>query len=495
MGKSLKILYVASECYPYAKETGVADVAAALPIALRELGHDIRVIIPKYGCVSERKTKIHDINRLRDIEVDMGNGHSEILIAKSTAIATSKIRVQCYVVTNGRYFENYKGIYHEPTKWTEYPDNLERFMFFSRATLETCIMLGWYPDIIHCNDWQTALIPAYIHYLYPHKFRKTKSVLTIHNISSQGEYPLTDFKTLCLPEDAKDSFTHKKKLNILKGGILYANQVTTVSPSYLEQITKDKDLTNGLNTLLKLNENRIEGIANGIDTAQWNPAFDEFLPHKLSDDVIEFKTLNKKVLCKHCSLQFKEDLPVMGMVTRIDTQKGVDVLVDAMNDLMALDFQLIILGQGDAELKTKLLQCQKKYPKKLSVKLEFNDELSHLIEAGSDMYLMPSRQEGCGLNLLYSMAYGSVPIVNLTGGIKDNAVPMLKEYKDGDNSVAMKSLTPKDLVAAVKRTIEAYHDKEVWYRLIENAINGDYGWQKSALKYDEVYRKTSKDTE
>lgn len=493
MAKSLNILFVASEAFPYAKESGVADVAAGLPLAIRELGHDIRVMIPKYGCISERKNKIHDINRLKNIPVEMGDGKTEILVTKSSALTTPKIKVQVYVATNQKYFENRKGIYHDPVKWIEYPDNLERFVFFSRSVIETCVMLGWYPDIIHCNDWQTALLPAYIRYFYPNKFKKTKSVFTIHNILNQGEYSSSMFNLLGLPEDARDSFTHKKNINLIKGAILYANHITTVSPSYLQQLMKDKELTNGLNVLIKQNADRALGISNGIDTTIWNPRLDDNIPQKLEKDFNEYKSNNKIALCDACALEYKPNVPVIGMVTHLNELKGVDVVVEAIKDLMKLDLQLVILGQGDAKIKEKLIKLQQKYSKKISVTFAFDDALAHLVEAGSDMFLMPSRQEACGLNLFYSFSYGSVPIVNMVGGIKDSAVPFNKNLEDTTNCFAVKELTPEALIETITKATTIFQNKEVWGKIVENGMSGDYSWSKPAAEYIELYKKLIKD--
>jgi starch synthase len=495
MAKSLNILFVASEAYPYAKESGVADVASALPLAIRELGHDIRAMIPKYGCMSERRNRIHEINRLRELPVQMGKNKTELLTTKSSSINNTKVKVQLYVVTNEKYFESRKGIYHDPIKWTEYPDNLERFVFFSKSVLETCVTLGWYPDIIHCNDWQTALIPAYLKYLYPNKFKKTKSVLTIHNISNQGEYPLSMFDQLGLPNEAKDAFTHKKKLNIIKGGMIFANQVTTVSHFYLEQISKDKEVTNGLNSLIKIYYDRIAGIRNGIDVSVWNPKTDDSISKKYKGDFDEYKTDNKIALCDLCGLKYKSNVPLIGMVTRISTEKGIDVIVEALDELMKLDIQLVILGQGDSKIKEQLLKRQRKYSNKMSITFAFDDVMAHLVEAGSDMFLMPSRQEAFGLNLFYSLAYGSVPIVNMTGGIKDTAVPFSKKYADGVNSFAMKNITSASLVDAVSKAAKVYNDKETWQKIVKNGMDGDYSWRTSAEQYSEVYKKIMKEGE
>jgi starch synthase len=493
MAKSLNILFVASEAFPFAKETGVGDVAAAFPLAMRELKHDIRVMLPKYGCISGRKNKIHDINRLKDIPIQIGNGKTEPLTTKSASLANTRHKVQIYVATNDKYFESRKGIYHDPVKWTEYSDNLERFIFFCRSVLETCVMLGWYPDIIHCNDWQTALIPAYIKYFHPNKFKKTRTVLTIHNAASQGEFPISNFKLLGLPDEAKDAFTHKRSLNILKGGMIYANHITTVSESYMLQLTKDKELTNGLNAWVKQNIDKVKGIRNGIDTTIWDPRTDDSIPQKYENSFSTYKTRNKIALCGACGLQYKKDVPIIGMITRISEPKGTDIIIDAIKDLMKLDIQLVILGQGDAKMKEQLLKEQQKYSSKMSVVFAFAESLAHLVEAGSDMFLMPSRQEGCGLNMLYSLAYGTVPVVHLTGGLKDTAIPFNKKVDDTTNSFAIKDLSPSGVIGAIEQALVVFKDAKSWKKIVANGMNEDYSWNESVIKYYEIYRKILKD--
>ena len=495
MAKALNILYTAAEVYPYAKETGVADVAGGLPLTVKEYGHDIRLIMPRYGCTSDKKNKIHHINRTTEINVKMANGKNETFTIKSSSIPNTKFKLQVYVACNNKYFESRKGIYHDPVKWLEYSDNLERFIFYSRAVVETCVTLGWYPDVIHCNDWSTALVPVFIRYFYPQKFKKTKTILTIHNITDQGIFPANMFDLLGLPDDAKDSFIHKKQLNILKGGMLYANQITTVSEAYKEQISKNKTLTNGLNEIIKQNFDKIVGINNGIDTNYWNPRKDPLIKKKLGNDVSEFKQANKMALCKEFKLKYDENVPLLGVISRLDEQKGIDILIDAIPKIMENNVQLIILGQGNKQIKEKLSKLRPKYSKKMALIFAFDDNIAHKIEAGIDMYIMPSRQEACGLNFLYSLAYGTIPIANLVGGIKDNAVPINKlQVEDDSNCFGLKTLSEDNLLDAVQDAIKLYADKEKWARLINNVISKNYTWDALAAGlYDTLYRKVFKD--
>lgn len=493
------VLFVSAEAYPYSKETGVADVASSLPISVYESGSDIRVMIPKYGVVPKANaSRIHEINRLKNIPVICkdadGKDIDETVTIKSTSLTNGKSKVQVYMATHEEFFESRNGIYHDTVNWEEYPDNLERFIYFCRSVVETCAALGWVPDIIHCNDWHTALVPAYIRYFYSEQFKKTKTILTIHNVSNQGEYPMTKFNLLGLPADAKGSFTHKRHLNILKGGMIYANFVTTVSESYLQQILEETKLTNGLSTLIKQNSNRIVGINNGIANHIWNPKTDNFIPVKYKGDFEHYKTSNKIALCNRCAIKYSPEVPVIGMITNLSHQKGSDLIIEAIPALMRKNLQLIILAQGDPKMREELISLKQKYRGKIHAMFAFDDELAHLLEAGSDMYLMPSRQEACGLNLLYSLAYGTVPIVNLVGGIKDNAIPVVDMQNIGDaNCFAMNEFSVKGFKETIGDAVKMFSDKDKWNELVQNGMKGDYSWNNSANEYIEVYKKLCKE--
>jgi len=426
MGKSLNILFVASELYPFAKESGIGDVAFALPLALRELGHDVRIIFPKYGVVSERKHKIHDVSRLRDIPVPIGD-EIEYATIKSSIISNSKAKVQTYVVTNDYYFDSRKGIYHDHITWKEYPDNAERFIFFNRAVVETCTMLGWTPNIIHCNDWQSALIPAMIREFYASKFKRTKIVFTIHNFYRQGVYDLKEFEKTGLKPVTLTNFKHKNKFNFVKGALNYSHFITTVSKTYASEIMKDREYSNGLNAVLKEKKKIFKGILNGGDNYSWNPNKDEYLAHLMKGNLHEFKENNKKDLLGKFGFDGDLSIPLIGMIPRIGYQKGTQLLIDAAESLFAENFRLILLGEGDEELKKLLKQVSNKFKDKFKLKFEFNEELSHLIEAGSDFFLMPSQYEPFGLNFYYSLAYGTIPIVRKTGGFADIAINIEKD--------------------------------------------------------------------
>ncbi|MBM2816123.1 MAG: hypothetical protein HW421_2885 [Ignavibacteria bacterium] len=490
MAKPLSILFVTSEAYPYIKSGGIADVSYSLPMALRDLGHDIRIMLPKYGTVSERRNRIHEINRLRDIPIPMGK-LSEPATVKSSSVFNPRTKVQAYITTNLTYFDALKGIYHDPKTGKEFPNNAERFAFFSRTVVETCMLLGWYPDLIHCNGWHTAFIPGFVRGLFANKFKKTKLVLTIHNFKQQGEYQDFNMSLTGFPKEVQSHYIQNKKINILKGGIYYSDFVTTVSPGYAKQILTDKEHGGGLGTSLKEKGSRFLGLLNGIDTYTWNPRQDDYLKHKMRSDFEEFKYNNKVELIKKIGWEYKPDVPLIGMISRLEEQKGTQLLLDSLEAIFKEKVQIVLLGLGEQETAKAVAKAEKKYSAKFKFFDEFNEQLAHLIEAGSDMFLMPSLYEPCGLNAMYSMVYGSIPIVHLTGGLANIVTPIDQKTMKGNTFVFNKFDTP-DMVLAIKTAAKCFKDKELWETLIKNATNEDFTWSKSAQKYSEIYKELMK---
>lgn len=491
MAKSYKILFVSSEVYPFSKETGIADVSHSLPIAISGLKHDIRVMSPKYGVNEERKSKIHNISRLRDVPIQVGD-KTEYAYIKSSSVFTPKSKVQVYFSTNQDYFEERKGIYHDPITWSEYPDNAERFIFFSKSVLETCARLQWIPDIIHCNDWQTALLPAYLRSNYAGKFNKTRILLTIHNFYRQGVFSLDELERTGLKPAILEHYIHNGKFNFMKGGIHFANYITTVSPSYASEILEDTPEGNGLSSLLKEKSNCFKGILNGIETYTWNPRRDTFIHYRLTDDFEDYKIKNKVHLQREVGLPVEPELPLFGMIPRIGYQKGITLFIDAADRIFSHNIQMILLGQGDSDLKDKLSAIAANYPDKFKVIFAFDEALSHQIEAGSDFFLMPSMYEPCGLNLMYSLQYGTVPVVRSTGGMKDSA-ENFDEINGNGNSIVFNNYDVDDFSLAVNRAIHLYDNKTDLKRVIDNGINGDYSWKSGAKEYDSIYRTIMKE--
>lgn len=487
MDESLSILFVSSEIYPFAKVGGIADVSFSLPLALREAGADARVMMPKYGCISERKNKIHEINRLKEMPVPIGNATDPATI-KSSSISNPRAKSQAYITTNQKYFDSKKGIYGNRKTGKSYPDNDERFIFFCRSVIETCLLLKWFPDVIHCNDWQTGLIAAYAKAGFPEEFADTKIVFTIHNIREQGEFPMSAFKKTGLPAEVKDVLTHKRKINFLKAGIYYADYVTTVSETYAEEISTDAKVSGGLNDLImeRKKEDKFKGILNGIDSWIWNPKTDKVIKKKLGKDFEAFKTANKKALLERFELEYDENIPVIGMTTRLDKAKGLPLFIKAADKLFEENLQLVLLGDGDTDIKNELRRLQKKYPDKFGLLIEFDENLAHQIEAGSDFFLMPSQYEACGLNSMYSLTYGALPIVRGVGGLTEIVEDYDEKNRTG-NGFVFEKYGAADLMNAVKKALKVFENKEELQAVVENARSKDYSWKEQIEHYADIY--------
>lgn len=487
MAKPLSVLFCASEVFPFAKTGGLADVAYGLPLALRDLGHDIRVMLPKYGMISERKNRIHEINRLKDIPIPVGS-ETEHATVKSSSVTNPRTKVQAYMTTNHTYFDSKWGLYTDPDTGEAYADNAERFIFFCRTVLDTCHLLGWYPDIVHCNDWHTAIIPALMRTEYAKPFKNTKIVYTIHNIENQGEFPLkSTFEKTGLDEELLSVFKHKNKFNFLKGGLHFADHITTVSPAYGKQILSDTKMTNGLSTELKKRKDTFTPILNGIDQHTWNPAKDKLIKKKFSADKLDLKEDNKEAMLNEFGLSSEDGVPALAMISRLVEHKGLGLVVEAAEKLLEKDVQLVILGEGNPSFEKALKDLAAEYPDKVGVEIGFNEQLAHLMEAGADMFLMPSLHEPCGLNQMYSLAYGTVPIVRATGGLGDTISEFDVDSGEG-LGFRFDDYTADAMMAAIEKAMEVYTNKEAWEKLQVNGMEKDYTWLRSAAEYEEVYR-------
>lgn len=490
--RKLKILFVTSEVVPFVKTGGLADVSAALSKALTEMGHEVRLVIPKYGAVDERKYKVHDIIRLKDIAVKIGD--KEIIFSmKSSFLPGIRTRIQIYFLENYQYFGNRNSLYIDPKTEKEYIDNDERFILFNRAIMEMIIKLGWIPDIVHLNDWQCGLIPAYAKTIYKDfaGFDKLKILFTIHNLSYQGVFPKSSFKKTGLPESLdseKKGIIHNGKLNFLKTGLLFADTINTVSETYAIEIRTKDDLGQGLKEVFSKRKDKLFGILNGIDTNIWNPEIDKLIHSNYSLKNLDKKVDNKIYLLERFGLKYNPNIPLIGMISRLYDSKGIDLVQSAFNDLMKLNLQFILLGTGDSKYHTFFDKMSFKYPEKFSCYLGFSDELAHMIEAGTDMLLMPSKYEPCGLNQMYSMFYGTIPIVRETGGLADTVVKYDEKTGEGTGFV-FKKYEPAEMISEIKRAIKLFSNKDSWVKLIKAAMKKDFSWNASAKKYVELYRK------
>lgn len=485
--KQFKILYLASEVAPFAKAGGLADVTGALPKALKGLNQEIRLMLPKYKFINERKYILREVIRLREIPVTI-NEKTEIANVKSAFLPDSK--VQIYFIEIGDYF-NRPGIYIDPKTNEPYPDNAERFAFFSKAALETLRILSWQPDIIHCNDWQTAAIPVYLKTVYQTEafFTGVKTVFTLHNLTSQGTFPTSKARDIDFDESQTREggmFNKDGQLNLTKAAIHFADFITTVSENYAEEIIRDDTIGFGFGSLLDEKADKFEGILNGVDYSVWSPEKDKFIPTKYSQENLTGKEENKKALLMRLGLEYKKDLPLLGMISKISEQKGFDLIVDAMEDLLALDIQISIHGEGDKDLIDKLTSYAKEHSNKLKLNFTYDDKMAHLIEAGSDIFLMPSRYEPCGLNQIYSLKYGTIPVVSAVGGLLDTVDDIDDESNDGTGFIIDK-LTAKGIVKAVKKAIALYRKKEKLVEFQKRIMDEDFSWEFSAKRYLDIY--------
>lgn len=489
--KKLKILFVSSEVFPFVKTGGLADVSSALPQMLSELGHEVRIVIPKYGAVDERKFKIHEIVRLKDLQVKIGE-KDVIFSLKSCFLPGPRIRVQIYFLDNQEYFGGRNSLYVDPKTGKDYPDNDERFILLSRAVMELIIKLGWIPDVIHLNDWQCGLIPAYLKTIYKGQegFDQFKTLFTIHNLAYQGQFPPSTFAKTGLPkelESASKGILHGGKVNFMKSGLLFADVINTVSQTYANEIRTKEEYGEGLKDVLAKRKDSLFGIVNGIDKNVWNPEKDKMIPANYSAKNIEEKLINKKELAEKFGLEFNENTPIIGLISRLYDSKGLDLVQKAFADLMKLDIQFILLGTGDHKFHSFFEKAASKYPKKFAAYLGFNDELAHLIEAGADMFLMPSKYEPCGLNQMYSLTYGTVPIVRETGGLADTVIKYNEKTEEG-NGFVFKKYEVDEMIKEIKRAVKTFEDKKVWQKIMRAGMKLDFSWDVSAKRYIELYK-------
>ncbi len=488
--KKLKILFVTSEVVPFVKTGGLADVSSALPQRLSEMGHEVRIVVPKYGAVDDRKFKIHEVVRLKDLKIQIGDKEVTFSL-KSCFLPGQKVRVQIYFLDNQEYFGSRNSLYTDPLTGENFSDNDERFILLSRSVFELISKLGWIPDIIHCNDWQCGLIPAYLKTIYKdeEQFSQFKTLFTIHNLAYQGQFPKSSFYKTGLPEElnSEKGLEIYGKINFMKSGLIFADVINTVSETYAEEIRKDDELGAGLKNELAKRKNDLYGIVNGIDMRVWNPEKDKLLPKKYSLKNLDNKIENKKELTQKFGFKFDESVPVVGVITRLFDAKGVDLISESFKDLMSLDIQLILLGTGDKKYHTLFDKMAEKYRGKFACYLGFNDELAHLIEGGADIFMMPSRYEPCGLNQMYSLIYGTVPVVRETGGLADTVINY-DEKTGAGNGFVFKKYTSSAFIKELRRAVNIFQDKKTWNKIMKNGMKSDFSWTSSAKKYVELYK-------
>ncbi len=487
MAKGFNVLFVTSEVFPYSKTGGLADVSNSLPQALNSLGNDIRIITPKYGQLDERRLQIHEIKRLKELKINV-NGKDTKFSIKSSFIHGRNTKAQMYLLESQDYFKN-KGIYQNSNTKKDFPNNDERYLFFCKAVIEILEILQWKPDVIHCNDWQTGLIPAFIKTIYKNNsyISDIKTVFTIHNLAYQGNFPVSTFAKTGLPDSVltEKGGLHFGQFSYLKTALNYADKISTVSEKYAEEIRTDKNYGCGLEDVLKSRKKDMVGILNGIDYSIWNPVVDKLIPYRYTHQEIPLKYENKRELLENYKIEYNEDIPLIGVISRLVDQKGFDLIEKIMPQLMKEDVQLVILGLGEEKYHKYLKSVEKKYKDKLAVHIGFDEALAHQIEAAADMFLMPSKYEPCGLNQMYSLRYGTVPIVRNTGGLSDTIV----DYrKPNGNGFLFEEYDANELLKSIKTALDLYKEKPKWNKLVRQGMSLDFSWKVSAAKYMKLYK-------
>jgi starch synthase len=488
MSKSLKILYVSSEVEPFAKTGGLADVAGSLPKELKKLGADVRVVLPKYGSIENGKFLITQLPN-SEFEVRLGNENIKGKLSETNIEVDSKT-ICTYFLENDSYYDR-NGLYVDVNTNSDFTDNAQRFIFFCRGILESLKKINWKPDIIHCNDWQTGLIPLYLKTIYINDnfYLGIKTIFSIHNLAYQGIFDKNLLPKTGLSWDVFtiDGIEYYDRINFMKAGIVYSDFITTVSPTYAQEICSSVEYGYGLEGVLAKRKSQLVGILNGVDYSIWSPLNDTLIPQNYSGRNLAKKSINKKSLLEKFTLPFNQNTPVIGMISRLAEQKGFDLIESASSELMDQDIQLVFLGSGDTRYQNFLELLRAQYPDKVGVKIGFDNKLAHLIEAGSDMYLMPSRYEPCGLNQMYSLKYGTVPIVHATGGLDDSVVQYDPRMGDG-TGFKFYEYDKFHLVDAVYFAVKLYKDKPAWNQLMKNDIGQDFSWKVSAKTYINLYK-------
>ncbi len=487
MKGKLKILMVFSEVAPFSKTGGLGDVGGALPKVLKDMGHDVRIITPQYQVVNERKYVLRDVIRLQNIDVALG---SEILRVNVKSAFLPNTKVQVYFIDYKPFFFR-KGLYTDPKNGRDYPDADKRFILFSKGVLETLHKLHWQPDIIHCNDWQTGLIPFFLKSVYQNNpfFAQTHSLFTVHNFAFQG-----NFDPKCLSWMGLDNgfvlqgsgLEMHNRCSFLKAGVMYSDIVTTVSEKYAHQVQNSGGF--GMEKWLKTRRTHFFGIVNGVDHNIWNPEIDTFIPQPFSVNTLEGKSINRQALLDRFGLANDKSVPVVVMVGRLTEQKGLDLVRTALDRMLAANVYFLVLGTGEEPYHQFLKKAQKKYPKRIGISLAFDEALAHLMIAGGDMLLMPSKYEPCGLTQQYSLKYGTVPIVSAVGGLVDTVEPFRPKTQKGTGFVFTNPDVPS-MLAVLKQAVQCFQDPKRWIKIQRNGMKKDLSWQSPAKRYVQLYNK------
>lgn len=476
----MKILMVASEVAPFARTGGLAEVTAALPAALRRMGHDVRVIMPFHRCAAQTEPGVRKARKSAEVTL---NGETHKGLLRQAAMGN----VPVYLVENREFFSR-DYLYGTPEG--DYPDNPRRFAFFCRSVLQFLKRMDFRPDVIHCHDWQTALIPIILRLEAADDpfFARTATVFTIHNLAYQGLFPAPAIAETGLSPAlfTTEWLEYYGQLNLLKGAILTADLITTVSETYCREIMTPAQGC-GLEGVLARRGNDLFGIVNGIDTDEWNPAADTRIFRNYSARALAGKAADKLELQRELGMPAAPSVPLIGMVSRLAEQKGIDLVLELLPRLAESELQLVLLGTGNACYLERLDAFRRKGAANISINLGFNDPLAPKIYAGSDLFLMPSRFEPCGLSQLIAMRYGTVPVVRHTGGLRDTVIDVTRHPREG-TGFTFEDFSADACWEALERALACYRDRESWRRIMRRGMHRDVSWHTAAGRYETLYR-------
>ena len=482
----MNILFLSSEVAPFAKTGGLGDVSAALPRALHRRGHDVRVFMPMYSRIEQNKYRFRSIDSLRGMKVMFGTRSFEVSIFAAT-LPGSTMEV---------FFVHCPQLYGRHAIYAHDGDEHLRFLVLCYAALESAQRMRFAPDVVHCNDWQTAMVPLLLKTRFAWDgsiFGKTKTVLTIHNLNYQGAFPasvLPDTGLLRSAHLLHQDQLHAGRINFLLHGILYASAVTTVSPTYAREI-RTPEYGAGLEGFLKARESSVFGLLNGVDYDEWSPQADKLIPHRYDVDDLQGKERNKAALLSRAHLPVLPGVPLLGIVSRLTSQKGFDLLPDALSlGLREGKFQLVVQGSGEKRFERMFHQLRDKYPRQVRFQTAFDNPLAHWIQAGSDFFLMPSKYEPCGLTQLYALKYGTVPIVRKTGGLADT-VQLWSPRTGGGTGIVFDDYDAKAVHWALEAAFNIYRDRPAYRRLQHNGMTQNFSWDIQVQKYEQLYSKLS----
>nr|Q3APL6.1 RecName: Full=Glycogen synthase; AltName: Full=Starch [bacterial glycogen] synthase [Chlorobium chlorochromatii CaD3] len=481
--RNSKVLYVSGEVAPFVRITALADFMASFPQTVEDEGFEARIMMPKYGIINDRKFRLHDVLRLSDIEVHLKD-KVDMLDVKVTALPSSKI--QTYFLYNEKYFKRHAW-FPDLSTGNDARVTVEKIVFFNVGVLETLLRLGWKPDIIHCNDWHTALIPLLLKTMYAsHEFfRNVKTLFSIHNAYRQGNFPLKHFQRLLPDEVCAGLHCVKDEVNLLFTGIDHVELLTTTSPRYAECLRGDTPEAFGVGKRLLERELPLHGMVNGLDARQWNPAIDKMIKKRYSTENMNGKVENRKMLLEEMKLPWRDGMPLVGFIATFDDYQGAKLLADSLEKLIAQDIQLVIIGFGDKKCEQRFQEFVVAHPEQVSVQAECSDSFLHLAIAGLDLLLMPSKVESCGMLQMSAMTYGTIPIARATGGIvetiQDHGENLGTGFLFDDYSV-------EGLSGRLADALRCFHDDECWPALVERAMSSDFSWHNTAEAYGQLYR-------